>query len=192
MKKSKKREKCINAVKHGHESVFLADIKRRLDLSAMDSVSKMELEGMFSDILARSIALDVDSYVNKLLIERVKSLNPKIIEYEMDLYSTQSKLSDLEREQQFHKKVIQDLKEQYLQAVDVEEQTRLLEEIDKREDAIKKHQNNFLKLIDLRNKIRKELDKKDYLKKSVELKERVIEDKVIDISSIEMNDVYTD
>ena len=190
VKKRKVRENNQNATKHGHKSKFLAEIKERLELSALDKVTKMELDNMFSEIVARSIALDVDSYVNRLLIERIKSLDPKIVEYEMDLYSTQAKLSDLEREQQFHRKVVLDLKEQYLSETDPNKRLQILDEIDKREDAIKKHQNNFLKLIDLRNKIRKELDKKDYLKKSVELKEKAFEDKVIDIGSIEMNDVY--
>lgn len=175
-----------NKLSTGRHSEFIQNLKKRIDASAMDRVKKMELNSIIEEVTARSIALDTDSYINRMLVERIKALDPQIVHYETDLYSTQSKLSELESSIQFHKKVLTDLKNEYLDCTDLERQKQILEEIDKREDAIKKHQLMYQKYVETRNKIRKELDKKDYMDKSQELKEKEMEKNVINVQDINM------
>ena len=169
-------------MKHGRHSEFLEDLKKRIDCSALNSVERMEFEGMMKNIVARSIALDVDSYTNEILINNLKELNPEIVNYETDLYRTQSKLADIEKDIIFHRKVISDLKEEYLVTSD----RNLLELIDEREKAIKEGLRLTNQMMELRNKIRKEVDKKDVQGRMAKLAEDKAGANVIDINDMEM------
>jgi len=170
---------------NGKDSKFIKELKERIRATPLSEVQKLELENMLQEIVARSIAFDVDSYVNQLLIQKIKSLDPKLVDYEADVYAIQTKLIELEKDINFHRVVISDLKNQYVETNDEMKKREILEEIDKREDAIKKHQKLYKDYMDQRNKVRKEMDKRDTTKKMVELKEKETMKNVIDVSELD-------
>ena len=153
---------------HGGHSEVIKGLQDRMNASPMNAVQKMEFDSMLSEMTAKSIAFDLDKFIKQQLISQVQSTDKKLMSYYADMVTTQAKLADMEQGTAFHKKVLMDLKEKYLR----DESLSTLEEIDKREKTIKDFDRQISNLLELRNKIRKEIDKGQYQAKSLELKEK--------------------
>lgn len=176
----------IKRLEHGKDSQIIKSLQKRIDASPMTEVEKLELKGMVSSILARSIAFDLDLYVKKILIDKLKETDIQVMKYETDLVVTQERLSDAERGVQFHKKVLSELKNKYLTASD-DEKSDILEQIDLREKQILDFNRQLSNLLDLRNKIRKEIDKKNFQETSIKLKEKEIGATTINLRDLDVN-----
>lgn len=187
---SKKHEGNTNAVKHGKHSVMIDKFLKKLDASPLSKVEKMQFEDMLNEVVARGLAFDIDSYLRQYLIDNLEDFDAKIMNYQSDLFSTQSKLNDMERNVSFHKKVLLDLKEEYASTSDVKERNRLLDEIDKREAQITDYETRYNRLIKTRNDIRKEVDKNNYNEAALKQKEKALQsrgDLAISVDSIDMD-----
>lgn len=160
-------------------------LQERICASPLKDVQKMELNSMVEEMVAKGIAYDLDSVIKMMLVERVKDSGLVLLKYEADLVDTQGRLADLERSVMFHKKVLSDAKASYINAIDPVEKDRLLELIDSRESTIKDFDKQYAILLDLRNKIRKETDKKKYQEKSLVIKEKEVGANVIDVEAID-------
>jgi len=158
--------------KNGQWSEQINAVMEKLDASPLTEVEKMEFQNMLHKIVAKSLALDVDSYVRKILLEKIKTEGKKLLDYESDLIVTQERIATLERDLEFHKKVLEDLKNEYLKTTDFEKQKELLEQIDQREKIIADQHRLYTQLIDIRNKIRKEIDRREYQEAQLQLQER--------------------
>ena len=170
-------QKSPSRLENGNSSEIIRLLQERINLAPLTAVEKLELSSMLSTIVARSIAFDVDSYVKKMLIDKLKDTDLHLMKYETDLMITQERLSELEKNIQFHKQVLADMKEQYM----LTKEPSLLGEIDKREEQIQKFNSQLTNMLDLRNKIRKEMDKKNYSEAAIKLKEKELAPKTIDL-----------
>jgi hypothetical protein len=171
---------------HGKQSNAIEFIQKRIGISPLNDVEKLEMENMLHETVARGIAFDIDSYAKQILINKLKDTDLQLLKYETDLMVTQERLSESERSMQFHKKVLSELKERYLTASE-EERSSILEQIDLREKQIADFTRQLTAVLDLRNKIRKEIDKKDFQEASIKLKEEEMGKNTIDIKDVDFS-----
>lgn len=174
-------------LKTGEWSEKVKAIQQRLDILPLTDVQKMEFKNMLEEGTAKSLAFDMDRLFKEMIIESMDGTNSRVLSYQADMVDTQTKLAEREKDLQFHKKVLADLKEKYTQTEDTGTQIALLEQIDLREDQIRKIQTLYNQLLDLRNKMRKELDKKTYQEKSLKIQEEDHESKIREREKIVIN-----
>jgi len=177
-------KKAVGNITHGRHSEIIEKLQERINISPMTDVEKLELNSMVSSILARGIAFDLDMYVKRVLTDKLKETDMQVLKYETDLMVTQERLSEAERSMQFHKKVLSDLKSSYL-TCEPSDKKDILEQIDLREKQILDFNRHLSTLLDLRNKIRKEIDKKNFQESSIKLKEKEIGGTTINMSDID-------
>ena len=166
----------------GSHSETIKELQRRIDACPLQEVQKMQLTSMLEDMTAKSIAFDIDKFVKLNLIQSVTGYDTKVLSYQSDMIDTQRKIAERENDILFHKKVVTDLKQEYLDTKNKE----LLKEIDERERAINELEKLYNNLLDLRNKMRKELDKKMYQERTLKLQEEDHEKKMNE-KTIEIN-----
>ena len=164
----------------GRHSDTIKALQQRIQASPLDEVNKLELSTMLEEMTARSIAFDIDTFIKDQLIKTASNYDSRILSYQADMIDTQRKLADREKDMQFHKTVLLDLKKEYLETKDRD----LLQKIDDREKAIAESEKLYNNLLDLRNKMRKELDKKEYNERTLKIQEEDHESKV---KTIEIN-----
>lgn len=185
-----KTEQPRGEFKHGRHSKFVKYIEERVgSVSMLSEVEKLELSSMAKDILARTIAVEVDSYRRSVLMEMIKDYDMSILDYEADLVTTQAKMAEQEKNIQFHKTVLASLKEKYMVERDEDKRRQLLLDIDEREAQIARFEKDLNVVLDLRNKIRKEIDKKQFNEKQIKLKEEELGKKTIKLSEIDTIDL---
>lgn len=174
----------------GKWSDRVAEIQTRINACPLQEVQKMELRSLLEDMTAKSIAFDIDSMIKSRIVDNIKGYDSRILSYEADMLDTQRKIAEQEQSLIFHKNVLVDLKTRYLTADSIEK-LNILEQIDLREDAIRKIENTYNTLLDLRTKIRKELDKNKYLGKSMAIQEEEhnakMKSKIIDVKDIDLS-----
>lgn len=155
---------------NGQWSERVAEIQKRINACPLREVQKMELKSMLEDMTAKSLAFDIDVLIKSKIVDNIKDYDSRVLSYQADMIDTQRKLADQESSLAFHKKVLLDLKEQYSTA-SPEDKPFILEQIDAREDSIRKTESMYNTLLDLRTKMRKELDKAKYMDKSMQIQE---------------------
>ena len=186
--KELKYDQTRGPLEHGRDSKYVQYMMERLgQTDLLTEVEKMQLRSMASEMLAKSLAFDIDSYNRKILINRIKEMDMNLLDYEADLIATQGKLSEMEGNLHFHKKVLADLKQRYIDEPDPTLQKQILEQIDAREDQIAKYEKLMQQALEIRNKIRKEIDKKEYNQAQIKLKEEEIGKKTINITDISLD-----
>jgi len=168
MVKTKKTTRGICNIEHGRDSKVIQRLQERINASPLNEVQKMEFDSIVQEMIAKSIAFDLDALIKLQLKAQVQSTGEQLISYHADLTNTQGKLADMEQNVQFHRKVLMDLKAEYMTSKD----RSILEDIDAREKTIKDFERQQIVLLDLRNKIRKEIDKKKFQEKALELKSK--------------------
>lgn len=159
-------------ISSGKHSKNVAHLMDGLNLSALNEVDRKEFESMVEQIQVRTAALTVDNYTRKLLVDSLKTEGAALLRYESDLVSTQEKLSGIEKDMVFHKQVLQDLKKDYLNEHDSVLKKKLLESIDCRQEALQNYQRLFNQTLEIRNKIRKEIDRNATSEAALKLKEK--------------------
>lgn len=172
-------------MKDGSHSKFIENIMKRYNLDALDEVEKMELECMFKQIVTRGIALDINSYTKQYLADRVKQDGSHIVSYEADLIYTESKVADMQQNVMFHESALKDLKSQYTATSDLIEKKDIYSQIQEIEKVLSTYRNQLHSLFDLRNKIRKEVDKKKLLDLEVQEKQSKSNIRDIDFEVLE-------
>lgn len=184
---AKKRDgRCASALVDGSMSKPIQKIMKDLKLSAMDAVNKIDFKKTLNEVEARRDAMIKDSYTQKYFMEVLKNYGPDVLSYEGDLVKTQTKIIANQEKILFHKNALTDLQSRYIDAPN-EEKSEIYEQIERCEKVLNTLENNELKLLELRNKVRKELDKKDFQTKSLDLKEDEIEHKKSKNMISEMN-----
>lgn len=184
-------ERKIVDVKHGKDSRFIQDVMERINAAPMNEVQKFEFQNMLEETIARGVAFDVDSYIRQHLINSMKDFDAKILSYQSDLLATQNKVADMEKNIQFHKRVLFELKDEYIRETSPDRKKEILEDIDLREKAVADYEKQFQQLVKLRNEIRKEVDKNKYQEVALKQKETALKNSgamAIDISKINLDD----
>lgn len=175
----------VGRITNGQKSVIIKNFYEKHNMSPLlDQVNRMKIESLTQQILMRTEAVAVDNYVNSIIKQQILDTDRTILDYQADLIATQGKIASMEADIAFHKKVLADLQEEYLNCGDSSKKQELLEDIDKREDMIQKFERLNRQTIELRNKIRAQVDKKDYNEKAIKLKEAESKGEIIDLKSI--------
>jgi len=166
----KNDNRAVSALKHGRHSKTVKELQEKLDLLPLKAVEKLELQGMLDSLNARNLAFDIDTHIKHHLIEALQSTDKRLMSYMTDLGNTQLRMANLEQSLQFHTTVLQGLKERYL-TCDDEDKPKVYEQIQESEKTIAMYERQVKDYLELRNKIRKEIDKGKYQSKQLELKE---------------------
>lgn len=174
IKSSKKSIKhpdlALNAIKHGKDSVVINSLQERLKLLPLDDVKKMEFETMLDQMQSIGWAFDFDKVIKSYLIDSMRDTDHRLMSYMADLQNTQMRIAKVSKDMAFHTKVLEDLKKRYLDAPDGEK-SAIYADIQESEKTIAVFEKRVQDYIDLRNKIRKEIDKGKYQSKALKLKE---------------------
>lgn len=160
---SKYKDTSIRNMRNGNDSKTIDKYLKGLDLSCLNKVDQLEFKSLIEEIIARGIALDIDNYSRKYLVDKLKTFGSKVMHYENDLAYTQSKLADMQKSIQFHETALKDLKQRYLETQDLDVRKDLYTQIAEIEKILSSYRSQLNSLLDLRNKIRKEIDKKSEL-----------------------------
>jgi hypothetical protein len=179
----KKGDKCNeHSLTTGRDSKLIKELQSKLGTEPLKAVDQFTWNTYLDYMKARIEAYETDSYIKKLLIEKAKDIGGELISAEADLAGTQVKIAEYEKDMIFHIGVLQDMKEQYLATKDV----TILDEIDKREKQVQQYQRLVNDLLELRAKIRKDMQGTKLQEKALRLREKEVEDKV-KIKSIDVD-----
>lgn len=163
-----------HSLTNGSSSKFIKELQDRLDAKPLTAVDQFSWNTYLDYMKARIDAFETDSYIKKILIQKAKDQGGELLNAEADLASTQSKIAEYEKDMMFHTGVLQDLKLQYLNTKDL----TLLDEIDKREKQVQQYQRLVNDLLELRNKIRKDMSGTKLQEKALKLREKEVEEKI--------------
>jgi hypothetical protein len=168
---------------NGSYSEVVKGLQERLDMLPLDKVNKMEFKTMLDGMKTTSWAFDFDRLIKLHLIESIQDTDRKLMTYLADLQNTQIRLAKVEKDVAFHNSVLIGLKEKYMEETDELEKKRIYTEIQEAEKSIALFETRIANYIELRNKIRKEIDKGQYQSKALKLKEEQMHSggKMIDI-----------
>lgn len=172
----KKDGRTINALINGKDCKPIQTFIKEMKLSALDAVSKANYNSFIEETIARRDAVIQDAFTTQYFAEMLKQFGPDVFSYEMDLTRTQSKIVENREKIEFHRSALKDLKEQYLKATEAEKPI-IYEQIEKCEKILATFDSKELSLLELRNKIRKELDKKTFQEEALDLKNREVGNK---------------
>jgi len=159
--------RIVNTLKNGNSSKQVKKIVEDLNLSALNAVKNFDYRNIIDETVARRDAIIADSYTNMYFASTLKQFGPDILAYESDMIRTQRKIVENNEKIEFHKKALTDLKSRYETATN-EEKVEIYDSIDKCEKILATFEKAEYSLLELRNKIRKELDKKNFQKDSLE------------------------
>lgn len=154
---------------NGNGSIRVKEIKDALNLDMLKEVDKLQIEGMVDRIVARTAAVTVNGYTNQILGEAINQFGQKVMSYEADLITTQSKLADMQSDLQFYLEAIRNLKAKYQK----EPNDDLMQEILNIQNQINKQEGLVQSTLDLRNKIRKEVDRQNLVGKKLLMEEEI-------------------
>jgi len=152
--------RVVSRIQHGKDSKAVDKIMKKISLAPFSEAESIQMERFSTDMIKKSIALDIDSYSRQLIADHLKETGLQVTTYESDLYNTQSKLAELEASDAFHKGVVLELQNQYLQEVVDSEKSRILAEIREEESILKITSKLYNEFINTRNKIRNGIDRK--------------------------------
>lgn len=167
-----KDEKGLGPLQHGRRSAIIKGLQERLDMLPLKDVKKMEFETMLDQMQSTSWAFDFDSAIKMHLIESLQDTDKKLMSYMADLQNTQMRMAKMQKDMAFHQKVLEDLKEAYIEQEDLILKKGIYAEIQETEKSISAFERRIQEYIDLRNKIRKEIDKGKYQDKALKIKEQ--------------------
>ena len=174
--KKEHKETNMDRLVHGRDSKTIKALQEKLRMMPLKDVDKMRFERYLDHLEAKNFAFEIDSHIKMHLIEAIQSTDKKLMSYQADLANSQMKLADLEQKVQFHEKVRDDLQMQYLNEGDPTIKASIYERIQEAEKSIILFERSVKDYLELRNKIRKEIDKGKYIKKGHELKEQQMKD----------------
>jgi len=152
--------RVASRIQHGKSSKAVDKIMKKISLAPFSEAESIQMERFSTDMIKKSIALDIDSYSRQLIADHLKETGLQVTTYESDLYNTQSKLAELEASDAFHKKVVIELQNQYMYELDPKIKSQLLSEIRSEEDSLKVTSKLYNELLNTRNKIRNGIDRK--------------------------------
>jgi len=167
---------------HGRDSKNIQYLMERIGVAPLKEVEKMQLMGLVENTVARTIAFDLESYTRSVLKNKIKELDMDVLDYESDLVATQARLAEAEKEAQFHRMVLNELKAKYMEDND----PGILEQIREEEKALGKFDRDIYNMLELRNKIRKEIDRKTFQEQQIKLKQEEVGKNVIDITDLDI------
>lgn len=171
---SKRRDgRVTNALINGKDSKPIQKFIKDMKLSALDAVSKANYNSFIEETITRRDAVIQDTFTTQYFAEMLKQFGPDVFSYEMDLTRTQTKMIENKAKIDFHRKALKDLMEQYENATDAEKPV-IYEQIEKCEKILTTFDSKELSVLELRNKIRKELDKKVFQEQALDLKNQEI------------------
>jgi len=170
MRKSEKNT-GMNSLIHGGHSNTIKSLQERMSMLPLDDVKKMEFQSMLDQMQTTSWAFDFDRAIKSHLIESVQDTDKKLMGYMADLQNTQVRIAKMEKDVSFHNAVLQDLKQQWIDEADVDKKESIYRQIVDVEKTISGFERSVSGYIDLRNKIRKEIDKGKYQDKALKIKE---------------------
>lgn len=162
--------RAVSNLKHGRDSETVKDLQRRLDLLPLKATDKMELQRMIDALQTQNLAFDIDSVIKSHLVDALQSTDKKLVSYLADLGNTQLRIAESEKSVHFHKHVLDSLKEQWLNEPEVEAKQELYKQIQESEKTINMFERQVKDYLELRNKIRKEIDKGNYQEKQLKMK----------------------
>lgn len=160
----------MNTLKHGSHSEIIKGLQKRLQMTPLDDVKKLEFDTMLEQMQSTSWAFDFDRAIKSHLIEGIQDTDKKLMSYMADLQNTQMRVAKTSKDMAFHQKVLEDLKLEYLNAEEGDK-ALVYEKIQEVEKTLSSFERSISTYIELRNKIRKEIDKGKYQDKSLKLKE---------------------
>ncbi|MGM0642013.1 MAG: hypothetical protein ACQESN_11400 [Thermotogota bacterium] len=161
---------------------YVQRLMKKYGLSSLEKVDNLEFKNIIEQTTARNISFLLDLQNKKELVEIARSVGLDVLKEEGDLLDLKSKVSELEKNVQFHKKVLKDLKEQYMQTQNPD----ILEQIDEREEQILKFNRLINQTKELQNKLMKNIINRKKEQNKAENKDK---DKfVIDYSIIDKDE----
>ena len=191
-KKIEKDNRVKSSLITGQWSPTVEALQKKLAGLPMKDVDRMEFEKYIDYITVKNFAFDVDKLIKSHIVDSLKGTDRKLMSYMADLANTQHLLAEVDKEVTFHRMVILDLKQEYLDEQDVGEKAKIYLAIQEAEKSVDLYSRRIQKYIELRNKIRAEIDKGNYQKKAIELKEdesRARGDRALPVDFKVMDDV---
>lgn len=139
----------------GRNSVRVKKAVDYLNLNCLDEIDRMNIKGLAASIQAKVAGVTINGFTNKAIGDKINEIGGKVMSYETDLVTTEMKLSENSVSTQFFKDALKVLQLKYVQ----EPNDDIMEEILKIQMQINKQDALVNNTIDIRNKIRKEVDR---------------------------------
>jgi hypothetical protein len=158
-------------LQHGRHSEVIKKLQERLVGLPLDDVDRMKFETYIDYAKNKDFAFDIDMVLKSHLINSLRDTDKKLMSYEGDLAVTQGKIADAEADVMFHRGVLKQLKTDYVKEEDSIVKNYIYLRIIEAEKSIATFERLVQNYIELRNKIRKEIDKGKYQSKALQLKE---------------------
>ncbi|NCD07603.1 MAG: hypothetical protein EOL97_15955 [Spirochaetia bacterium] len=164
--------RVVSNLQTGRSSKTIQTAMKDLDISALRAMDRVQVQSLLDEIEGRARALEIDSYTQQYFSNILKKFGADVFSYEMDMVRINEKISKMRKDVQFHEQVIRELKEEYLNTVDKDKKQQIYEEIEKAERIISSYEIKENNILDLKNKIRKEVDKRNFQKEQLEMKDK--------------------